>query len=434
MKTTLHILLIFCLIILISCKSNSEDKQSADKQTEVKQNKKTLTAKDILSKPEYLAISYGGYRENTRDIQPTIPQLKEDLKIMSALGFKILRTYNVRLAHASNVLKAIKELKSEDPNFEMYVMLGAWIDCKYAWTDLPLNHNEGSPENEKEIKRAVKLANQYPDIVKIIAVGNEAMVKWAAAYYVEPHIILRWVNHLQDLKQKGKLDKDLWITSSDNFASWGGGEQQYHTSVLNELIKAVDYLSIHTYPMHDTHYNPVFWGVSPSEKDLPNSEKLDKVMKRSLSYAISQYDSVVNYMKGLKVDKPVHIGETGWASVSGGQYGIKGSNATDELKQSLYYTKMRDWATENKIKCFYFEAFDEPWKDAMHPLGSENYFGLITVDGKAKYALWDEVDEGVFEGLQRGGNPITKTYNGNYEDLLLDVSIPDVKNEIIPNH
>ena len=96
-----------------------------------------MTAKDILSNPEYLAISYGGYREKTRDIQPTIPQLKEDLKIMSALGFKILRTYNVRLAHASNVLKAIHELKSEDPNFEMYVMLGAWIDCKYAWTDLP---------------------------------------------------------------------------------------------------------------------------------------------------------------------------------------------------------------------------------------------------------------------------------------------------------
>ena len=297
-----------------------------------------------------------------------------------------------------------------------------------------LNHNEGSPENEKEIERAVKLANQYPDIVKIIAVGNEAMVKWATAYYVEPHIILRWVNHLQDLKQKGKLNKDLWITSSDNFASWGGGEKQYHTAELNELIKAVDYLSIHTYPMHDTHYNPIFWGVLPSEKDLSNSEKLDKVMNRALSYAISQYDSVVNYMKNLKVDKPVHIGETGWASVSGGQYGADGSKATDELKQALYYNKMRDWATENKIKCFYFEAFDEPWKDAMHPDGSENYFGLFTVDGKAKYVLWDEVDDGVFEGLKRGGNPITKTYSGNYEDLLLDVNIPDIKNEITPNH
>lgn len=429
MKIAFSILFIVCMIIFISCKSDSKDKQ-----TELKQNSKTLTAKEILSNPDYLAISYGGYREKTRDIQPTIAQLKEDLKIMDALGFKILRTYNVRLSHAKNVLKAIKELKAENPDFEMYVMLGAWIDCKNAWTDLPINHNEESPENENEIKRAVKLANQYPDIVKIIAVGNEAMVKWAASYYVQPDVILKWVNHLQKLKQKGKLDKDLWITSSDNFASWGGGEQQYHTPELNKLIKAVDYLSIHTYPMHDTHYNPVFWGVSPSEKDLSNSEKLDKVMNRSLSYAVSQYDSVVSYMKSLKVDKPVHIGETGWATVSGGHYGTNGSKATDEYKQALYYNKVRDWATENKVKCFYFEAFDEPWKDAMHPNGSENYFGLITVDGKAKYVLWDEVDKGVFKGLKRGDNPITKTYNGNYEDLLLDVNIPDIKKEIIPNH
>jgi hypothetical protein len=67
------------------------------------------------------------------------------------------------------------------------------------------------------------LTRQYPDIIKVIAVGNEAMVKWAASYFVQPDVILKWVNHLQALKQKGDLPKALWITSSDNFASWGGG-------------------------------------------------------------------------------------------------------------------------------------------------------------------------------------------------------------------
>ena len=42
----------------------------------------------------------------------------------------------------------------------------------------------------------------YPEIVKIIAVGNEAMVNWAWSYYVKPSVILNWVNHLQDLKNK----------------------------------------------------------------------------------------------------------------------------------------------------------------------------------------------------------------------------------------
>jgi hypothetical protein len=43
------------------------------------------------------------------------------------------------------------------------------------------------------------------------------MVKWATSYYVQPSVILKWVNHLQELK-KVKLDANLWITSSDNFA------------------------------------------------------------------------------------------------------------------------------------------------------------------------------------------------------------------------
>jgi hypothetical protein len=60
-------------------------------------------------------------------------------------------------------------------------------------------------------------------------------------------------------KKVGKLDANLWITSSDNFASWGGGDPEYHVPDLEKLIKAVDYISMHTYPMHDTHYNPTFW-------------------------------------------------------------------------------------------------------------------------------------------------------------------------------
>ena len=122
------------------------------------------TAADILGSPDYLAISYGGYRERTRDIQPTIPQLKEDMKILSAMGIKLLRTYNVHLNEAANLLEAIKQMKKDDPAFEMYVMLGAWIDCKNAWTDLPDRiRSEESPRNATEIERAVELTRQYPD-------------------------------------------------------------------------------------------------------------------------------------------------------------------------------------------------------------------------------------------------------------------------------
>ncbi len=391
-----------------------------DKPKEVKQ----LTAAEILGNPEYLAISYGGYRQKTRDIQPTIKELKDDMKILAAMGIKILRTYNVQLQQAPNILKAIRELKVEDPNFEMYVMLGAWVDCKNAWTDKAPDHEVESEQNEAEMARAVALAKQYPDIIKIIAVGNEAMVNWAASYFVRPNVILKWVNHLQDLKTKGDLPKDLWITSSDDFSSWGGGDTSYHTKDLEALIKAVDYISMHTYPMHNTHYNPEFWLVPENETLQSNEAKIEQAMQRALTFAQKQYDSVTNYMKSLGVNKPIHIGETGWATVSNGHYGTNGARATDEYKSGRYHQLIRKWSNENNISCFYFEAFDEQWKDAGNKLGSENHFGLINLKGQAKYALWDLVDKGVFKGLSRDGNPITKTYNGDFESLKDDVLVP----------
>ena len=380
-------------------------------------------------------MSYGGYRGKTRDIQPTIEQLKEDMKILSAMGVGIVRTYNLQLAQASNLLKAITELKKEDSSFEMYLMLGAWIDCEGAWTTDKPNHDKGDvKKNTIEIAKAVKLANEYPDIVKVIAVGNEAMVKWAASYFVQPGVILKWVNHLQDLKTAGKLPKETWITSSDNYAAWGGEGAEYHVEDLNKLIEAVDYISLHIYPMHETHYKPEFWGVFDGEEKRSDEEKIAAAMQRALDFGTAQYDRTVAYLKELGIEKDIHIGETGWATSSNGFYGPDGTKATDEYKEAAFYKLIRDWTAKKNMACFYFEAFDENWKDEKNPGGSENFFGLFTIDGKAKYALWDLVDKGTFEGLERGGNPITKTYNGDKAALLKEVKLPPTKSNTSNSH
>ncbi|MGX1929356.1 glycosyl hydrolase family 17 protein [Flagellimonas sp. 2504JD4-2] len=429
MNSWIRFILAFMVLSIIhSCKENKKNSKEDKSQIQ-----KEVTAQDILGNPNYLAISYGGYREITREIQPTIEELKEDMKILSAMGIKIVRTYNLQLQQASNLLKAIGELKQEDAQFEMYVMLGAWIDCKNAWTGLEPDHNVESEKNAAEIDRAVALAQEYPDIVKVLAVGNEAMVKWATSYYVQPRVILKWVTYLQELKKKGILPKNLWITSSDNFASWGGGSQEYHVEDLEKLWRAVDYVSMHTYPMHDTHYNPAFWGINEDEQNLSETKKIEAAMVRAKEYAVSQYQGVSNYMKSLGLDKPIHIGETGWATVSNGHYGPEGSRATDEYKEALFYRHMREWTNSAGISCFYFEAFNEKWKDAKNQSGSENHFGLFTLDGQAKYALWDLVDQGIFEGLKRNGNSITKTYDGDKEALMKDVLTPPIKKEVIVN-
>ncbi len=409
----------FCFLIsfaIISCSETSEKTAG-------------ISAEAILGNPDYLAISYGGYRKDSRAVQPTIAELREDMKILSAMGVGILRTYNVQLQQAPNLLEAIKQLKAEDSSFEMYVMLGAWIDCENAWTDAP-NHEAESDNNAGEIDRAVALAQKYPDIVKIIAVGNEAMVHWAQSYFVRPNVILKWVNHIQKLKQGGELSEDLWVTSSDNFAAWGGGDAIYKTEDLKKLIQSVDYVSMHSYPFHETHYNKEYWKIPEEDKDLSKVEKIDAAMLRAKSYIISEYQAVEQYLDSLGIEKPIHIGETGWASSSDGFYGDDGSHAADEYKQGLYFKHMRDWTKEQGISCFYFEAFDENWKDAANPLGSENHFGLFEIDGKAKFPLWNMVDDGMVDGLKRNGQPIRKTYDGNLDSLLKDILIPTTSNTI----
>jgi hypothetical protein len=77
-------------------------------------------------------------------------------------------------------------------------------------------------------------------------------------------------------------------------------------------------------------------------------------MIRARNYAKTQYNSVVNYMKSLEVNKPIHIGETGWASYSNFHYGDEGSKATDEYKEGLYYQLLREWTNNAGISCFFF--------------------------------------------------------------------------------
>ena len=383
-------------------------------------------AKDIIGNNNYPAISYGGYRGKSREVQPSIEDIKEDLQIMFAQGFRVIRTYDLHHPFAENTLKAISELKSSDADFEMYVMLGAWVQCKDAFTDLPIHNEEDLEGNKVEIAEAVRLAQDYQDIVKVIAVGNEAMVHWATSYHLEPKYILKWVKYLQDLKINGTINNNIWITSSDNFASWGGGSEEYHNDDLDELIRSVDYVSMHTYAFHDTYYNPVFWNLSSGSEDLSKKDIIKKAIQKSVEYELSQFNSVQEYIHGIDSSKQVHIGETGWSSVASDLYGHGGTEAADEYKLGLYYKMITDVCLAKSISCFYFSAFDEPWKDSQNENGSENHFGLFTVHGEAKYPLWEKVDQNVFDGLSRGGNPIKKTFNGDLDALLETSNLPPI--------
>ena len=397
-----HVFLITCSIfLLVSCEKTPNG----------------VKASDLLGNVAYPAICYSGYRSDSRAVEPSIEEIKSDLTLLHELGYRVVRTYNVHFEHTANILNAITELKHNDSNFEMYVMLGVWINCKGAFSDNVDHTEEDYEANLKEAKTAFNLVKQYPEIIKIIAVGNEAMVHWQTNYFVGPQVILSWVNYFQELKKTNQIPQDIWVTSSDNFASWGGGDASYHNDYLLQLYQAVDYISMHTYPFHDTYYSQTLWS-----KDYHNkTDKINDQMQDAVNYAIAQYNSVKAYMHSLGIEKPIHIGETGWATVSTDFYGELGTCAADEYKQQAYFIGINDWAKANGISVFFFEAFDEAWKDFNNPSGSENHFGLFTLQGKAKYAVWSQYDLDALSVYSRDGKRLNKTYNGVADSLKSNV-------------
>ena len=50
-------------------------------------------------------------------------------------------------------------------------------------------------------------------------------------------------------------------------------------------------------------------------KNTTDIEKIDAAMQRALAFSKAQYDAVAKYMESIG-QQPIHIGETGWATVS----------------------------------------------------------------------------------------------------------------------
>ncbi len=70
--------------------------------------------------------------------------------------------------------------------------------------------------------------------------------------------------------------------------------------------------------------------------------------------------------------KPVIISETGWPSGTSDRVGMGDALPTPE-NAAYYFLNFISWAEANDVDYFYFEAFDEPWKEE---LGFGSHWGV----------------------------------------------------------
>ena len=343
------LLIIVALMSMMSCNQNMNTSQKSMVETD-QQTEGILQAEEDLLLGVSEAICYSGFRSGQHPdrgdgaLNPSYEETLEDLKILSEkANFKLIRVYDSG-ENSELVLRVIKE-----NNIQIKVMLGIWLQAELSnhltcsWLTEPIPDDE-LQQNKKlnliEIEKGIQLANKYPDIVIAINVGNEALVDWND-HKVATDTIISYVKLVQkSIKQP--------VTVADNYKWWA----EHGT----ELANAVDFISIHIYPIWE-----------------------GKDIHEGLSYSIENFMEVQNALPDVKIV----ITEAGWPSVAS-----EFPNAASEEKQQQYYNEFMLWSKENNITTFIFEAFDEDWKgNPGNMTGAEKHWGLFKVDRKPKKVM-----------------------------------------------
>jgi exo-beta-1,3-glucanase (GH17 family) len=349
------------------------------------------------------AVAYSPYRTSASEadlVNEVIPKanIKQDLDLLLAAGFRAIRLFDSSDKVARQTLEVIR-----DNNLNIKVQLGAFV----------LGSSEAA--SRAEIARCVALANAFPTIVLAVSVGNETMVSWAFNR-IAPALMADYIRSVRSQVQQP-------VTTDDNYAFWA--------SAPNLITDEIDFAALHTYANLDTWFDPTRWQWKFTE--VPQAQRAVAMMDAAMAETRRQYQEARSYLdsKGLTYI-PIIVGETGWNAVDVGRQRFR----AHPVNQKMYLDRLQAWVTEGRgggnapKQVFYFEAFDEPWKQG------DDKWGLFNVNRQARY---------VVQALNAPGTPFgsaTWTYepviaandadgNGAYSDADATYFLPPVVNAAV---
>ncbi|MCM8802980.1 MAG: glycosyl hydrolase family 17 protein [Candidatus Omnitrophica bacterium] len=221
--------------------------------------------------------------------------------------------------------------------------VGAWIS-KYKI------------ENEKEIDNLIKIANSNLKNIKGLIVGNEVLLRKDLS---EEELS----NYIKKVKDATKIDvgtAETWSVLLNN----------------TNIVKNTDFLLVHIHP---------YWeGVS---------------IKEAPEYVIKRYEEI----KAKFPDKKIIIGETGWPTAGE----IIGKAVPSPENQKIFFERFTKLAEENKIPYFYFEVFDEEWKNKFEG-ETGAHWGIFNSDGSLKFMFYELFPQEIRKGINRPARQINK--------------------------
>ncbi|MDP4300863.1 glycosyl hydrolase family 17 protein [Leptothrix discophora] len=310
------------------------------------------------------AVAYSPYRTAVSDAERanetiTPAMVKQDLELLIAGGFKLIRLFDSSDKVARLTLEVIR-----DHALDMKVMLGIYVQ------------NGDAAYNAAEIARGIALANTHRNTVLAVSVGNETMVSWSFNKFTSAQIAA-YLKTVRDAITQP-------VTTDDNWAYFANaaGEPNDPKAVLD----TVDFVSMHTYPLLDTIPPAVAswdWEQQSAAAGMPRAIAM---MDAAIASAKNEHDKVRAHLDSRgRTDLPIVIGETGWkASPSAGEF-----FRAHPVNQKMYFDRLNTWRDRARASgtgpraIVYFEAFDEPWK------GRDDKWGLFNVARQARCQVQD---------------------------------------------
>jgi len=219
--------------------------------------------------------------------------------------------------------------------------------------------DSSAADNEEE--KANLIAAAVRGNVKWAVVGTEALV---SGKVTEAQLI----GHLQDVRNR--LDaaglSQIPVATAEPYGQWANAQPGglFHRDANGNLVHAevfrhVQALGTNLYPFHEGT------AVEVAVQKLAD-------MYQAVTAAV---DSVV---PGL----PVLIAETGWPSAGN----VNGQAVPSLENEEQYFRQVLDWSRKEGVPVFWFEAFDENWKDPGYA-SVERHWGLHYADGQGKFAV-----------------------------------------------
>jgi exo-beta-1,3-glucanase (GH17 family) len=293
------------------------------------------------------AIAYGYQRPTAL----TDADLLQDLGLMHAAGFNLVRTY---VADAvTQRLFTLAAASYPQMRFQLGTGIGGTV-CD-------------SSDNIRLRDAAIAQARAHANVVAV-SVANEAWQLTSTCL----------AGHAAVLRSQVTQP----LTYNDIVLFWSG---QWTPGAPDPLLPVIDFVSVHTYPFlelagWDWRQTAVPAGPARAAAMMDASMVYTKAMYSWLGRAT--FRTATGGTAHLAASLPLVIGETGWKARQTNPDNAIEAHAARPVNQKWYSDLLRQWETTGGgPKVFYFVAFDEAWK------GTDDGWGLWDAGRQPRYSL-----------------------------------------------